>query len=275
MSKQPTRTDFQKTVYAFYANNARSLPWREPDSNGSFDPYKIMVSEIMLQQTQVSRVTPKYVEFIGSFPSVGVLARASLQEVMQQWQGLGYNRRARFLLEAAQTIVSDFGGSFPNDAKTLTRLPGIGSNTAAAIVVYSFNVPELFIETNIRTVYLHHFFSGQQQILDKQILEQLDKTIDRRNPRAWYWALMDYGSWLKKTVGNVNAIGSSQYKKQRPFAGSVRQVRGRVLKQLVEQPRSYQALVRLIADDRLDLVLQQLCAERLIEENADTFRIAS
>src|SRR6185437_9030478 len=156
---------FMAQLTAYYeAHGRHDLPWRLPAPDGSFDPYKILVSEVMLQQTQVGRVLPKYQQFLSRFPDVKSLATAPLGDVLKMWNGLGYNRRAKFLWLAAQKIVDGFGGVFPSDVQQLELLPGVGANTAGAIRVYAFNKPAIFIETNIRTVYIHHFFDGQKDI---------------------------------------------------------------------------------------------------------------
>ena len=146
---------FQRFLSLFYASCGRDLPWR-----GTIDPYRILVSEFMLQQTRVERVLSKYPEFLGRFPDIEVLARAPRHEVLLAWQGLGYNRRALALHETARRVRDEFHGMVPLDRTLLDSLPGIGRATAGAIVVFSTNRPEIFIETNIRRVYIHLFFPG-------------------------------------------------------------------------------------------------------------------
>lgn len=199
----------------------RTMPWREDTR-----PYYVLVSELMLQQTQVARVIPKFEALIAAFPDEKALARASLSDVLKVWQGLGYNRRAKFLQTAAQQIV--LRGGFPDSFDELVKLPGVGKNTAGAILAYSFNQPAIFVETNVRTVYIHHFFHNQFDIDDKQIIELLEKTIDRENPRRFYQNLMDYGSWLKAN-GVRNTSASKHYKKQSALEGSLRQMRGNIV----------------------------------------------
>jgi A/G-specific adenine glycosylase len=266
--------DFQTEVLDYYYANKRDLPWRQPEVNGVFDPYKIMVSEIMLQQTQVSRVIEKYHQFIEAFPTVDVLANASLNEVLLLWQGLGYNRRGRFLREAAIKIMSDHQGVMPQIVDELTTLPGIGTNTASAIVVYAHDQPITFIETNIRTVYLHYFFRDEEDVSDSQILSVVEQTIEKSSPRDWYWALMDYGTYIKKEYGNPN-VRSKHYTKQSKFEGSKRQVRGAVIRALSERPYTKDELAVLVADKRLDAVLKDLSHEQLIAEKDDFLQIAS
>lgn len=238
----------------------RDMPWREDTR-----PYYVLVSELMLQQTQVVRVIPKFNEFIAAFPNEGVLARASLADVLRHWQGLGYNRRAKYLHDAAKIIENEYGGKFPAEESDILQLPGVGKNTAGAILAYAFNVPALYIETNVRTVYIHHFFGSVSEVSDKQILEILRQTIDYDNPRRFYQALMDYGSWLKANSVK-NTAQSKHYKKQTPLAGSVRQVRGQIITKLSTNSYSRAKLQKLVdADDRFQLALKGLLADGLIE----------
>lgn len=265
--------EFRKTVWDFYREHGRhELPWRLPEVDGSFDSYKILVSEVMLQQTQVPRALPKYEEFLAKFPNVSSLARAKLGEVLAVWNGLGYNRRAKFLWLAAQTIEQKYAGTFPRTAQELQKLPGAGPNTAGAIVVYSFNQPEVFIETNIRTVFIHHFLKDQRDISDKVILELAKETLDYEWPRVWFWALMDYGSYLKQTVGNLN-WASKSYAKQSKFAGSRRQLRGTIIRALLEKPYKADELAKLLPDERLPAVAAELADEGLIRKTGERFSL--
>lgn len=229
-----------------------------------------MVSEIMLQQTQAERVISKYHQFLQTFPDITSLARAPLRDVLHAWQGLGYNRRAKFLWEAAKEI--DQKGSFPNTTEELVALPGIGVNTAGAIMAYAYNQPVVFIETNVRTVYIYHFFSGAESVKDKDIAEFIEGTIDRDNPREFYWALMDYGTHLKKQHGNLSRL-SSTYKKQSAFHGSKRQIRGAVIRLLTEKPYTLSELRAAISDDRLDEVIRDLLEEKLIQRASDSYHL--
>jgi A/G-specific adenine glycosylase len=256
------RQDFQTKVWEYYHQHARKdLPWRQPEPNGSFDPYHILVSELMLQQTQVSRVIPKYKEFLARFPASSVLAAAPLAEVLKAWNGLGYNRRAKYLRQSAQSI--ERSGKFPATQTELEELPGVGPNTAGAILAYAHNEPAVFIETNIRTVYIHHFFNDETAISDKSVRELVMQTLDTEHPREWYWALMDYGSYLKQSVGNLNRQSQS-YAKQSKFQGSRRQIRGQVLRLLGEKTRTSVELAAVIKDERLLAVIDELVAEGMI-----------
>jgi A/G-specific adenine glycosylase len=218
---------FRKTIYSYYKKHGRELPWRQTQ-----DPYRILVSEIMLQQTQVERVIEKYPAFVWQFPNFRALADAPLRDVLAAWQGLGYNRRAASLKQIGEIVTKKYGGNFDADLQFLTGLPGIGHNTACAVLAYAFNKPFGFVETNIRTVFIHFFFPDRDGIRDAEILPLVEQTLDRENPRAWYSALMDYGTMLKKTHGSINPR-SAHYQKQSPFKGSDRQVRGMVLKTII------------------------------------------
>lgn len=261
-----TTAKFNELLWDFYAQNGRLLlPWRQPEADGSFNPYKILVSELMLQQTQVARVTPKFNEFLMKFPTVDTLAQAPLSDVLKVWSGLGYNRRAKFLWQAAQRIQDQGGGIFPTSLEALVLLPGVGPNTAGAIMAYAYNQPVVFIETNIRTVYIHHFFADQTDVPDKAIRELVAATLDHEHPREFYWALMDYGTHLKQTIGNASRHSKS-YSKQSKFEGSRRQVRGQVLRTLAQGAMTTPELAADIADERLEAVLQDLLKEGLIQQ---------
>lgn len=263
-------SEFQETVWDYYSKNARTMPWRD-----NTDPYYVLVSELMLQQTQVDRVIPKFKEFVSRFPDITSLAGASLGDVISLWSGLGYNRRARFLHESAKAIVAEMGGTIPNDNEKLISLPGIGENTAAAIRAYAFNEPVVFVETNIRAAIIHHFFEDTSEgVSDAEVLEIAQNVLDTENPREWYWALMDYGSHLKKTHGNP-ARRSKHHTKQSAFEGSSRQIRGNVLKLLITEPMSFKELQAHINDDRLQTVLDQLVKEKMIIVSGHEFSLAS
>ena len=215
---------FKKTVWNFYKKNKREFPWRT-----NCDPYWVLISEIMLQQTQVSRALIKFPEFIESFPTLTSLACATTTQILNAWQGLGYNRRALYLKQIAKIICTQHDGCIPKDSAKLNQFPGIGPNTAGSIIAFAYNIPIPFIETNIRTVFLHHFFHGKKNISDAMLMPLITKTLDKKNPREWYWALMDYGSYLKKQFKNPSR-GSRHHIKQKKFEGSLRQIRGLIIK---------------------------------------------
>jgi A/G-specific adenine glycosylase len=252
---------FQQEVYASYRKNKRKLPWRQ-----TRDPYKILLSELMLQQTQVTRVMEKYRQFLRRFPDIESVAQAPLRAILASWQGLGYNRRALALKELAGIIVDRYGGRIPADSEALKTLPGIGPATAGAVLAFAFNRPTVFIETNIRSVFIHHFFRSRGDVVDREIIPLIEQTLDAKKPRQWYYALMDYGVVLKGRHPNPSRK-SAHYTRQSPFAGSRRQVRGKIIKTVVAQPGiSEIALIKEINRDREIVrdVLGQLCKEGFI-----------
>jgi A/G-specific adenine glycosylase len=265
---------FQDKIYSYYHNHSRILPWRQTDN-----PYHILISEIMLQQTQVTRVLKKYTEFISSFPDFNSLASAPLNKVLNKWQGLGYNRRAIALKKIAKIITTKYCGVLPHSPNMLMKLPGIGRYTASAIITFAFNQPTIFIETNIRTVFIFFFFPHKIGINDKELLPLIQITLDTENPREWYYALMDYGTMLKKTQKNP-ARKSAHYYKQTAFIGSNRQMRGQVLKLLTNNTEmSLDEITRNLrinsknAHKKIYRILLQLKEEGFIKKSETKFRI--
>ncbi|TFH40991.1 MAG: A/G-specific adenine glycosylase [Chrysiogenales bacterium] len=233
---------FRSIIYRFYTRHLRDFPWRR-----TADPYHILVSEIMLQQTQVGRVAEKFPEFIDAFPTPTALADATLARVLAVWQGLGYNRRAGNLHRLAAAVVEEHDGMIPDDPDLLARLPGIGRATAASICAFAFNRPVAFIETNIRAVFIHFFFPDRERVDDREILPLVESVLDRSDPRAWYSALMDYGSMLKKRHPNPSRR-SARHRRQSPFKGSRRQLRGEVIRILLHNPGVTVRRLSLIAE---------------------------
>lgn len=261
--------EFQEIIWQKAKELYRDMPWRD-----TTEPYFVLVSELMLQQTQVDRVIPKFHEFISSFPTVQALAKASLADVLISWSGLGYNRRAKFLHETAKKVVAEFDGNIPDTLEQLVTLPGIGPNTAGAILAYSFNQPIVFIETNVRTVYFYHFFQDEDSISDAMLKEKIIETLDQEHPREWYWAIMDYGAYLKKQgAGQIKR--SSHYKKQSPLKGSLREVRGQIIKLLTIEDLSYDSLAqRLPQDDRYEQALKALVLEGIVKQTGQRLHLA-
>lgn len=263
---------FRKIILDYYAGAGRRMPWRDYPT-----PYWVFVSEMMLQQTQVKRVLSKFPPFIERFPSFSELADAAFSTVLTQWSGLGYNRRARFMHRAAQEIVEGLSGELPREPAQLQTLPGIGPNTAGAIAAFAYNEPVVFIETNIRRVFLHFFFPGEQEIHDRQILPLIETTLYRDNPRRWYWALMDYGVALSRVTENPNRR-SRHYTRQKPFSGSDRQLRGRILRALTETGSLSAAELTAVTgfdQARSETVVAQLESEGLVaRSDADRWMIA-
>lgn len=263
------------------ARRYRDLPWRR-----TRDPYQIWLSEVMLQQTQVARVEARMPSWLERFPSVEALAAASTSDVLEEWQGMGYNRRALALKSAAQQIVEQYGGEFPRGTKELVALPGIGPATAQGIRAFAFDLPGVYLETNVRTVVLHHFFPDVPAVPDRELVPLVEATCPAApagavedgaavvdgaaaaadgavadgvaardcaarvatgaplgpyavpqdaddTPRAWYYAMLDYGAYLKKVLPNPSRR-SAGYAKQSRFEGSRRQKRAEVVRLLLD-----------------------------------------
>jgi len=263
-----TIAEFKEFIWDFYHKNKRDFAWRNIDN-----PYYVVVSEIMLQQTQTYRVITKYKEFIAVFPTFESLAAAPLRDVLSVWQGLGYYRRARFLHQLAQKVVNEYDGILPKDPKILQTFPGIGPNTAGSVCAFAFNCPTIFIETNIRAVFIHSFFRDRTDIKDKEIISLVEQSIDADNPREWYYALMDYGVFLKSRVVNPSRK-SLHYTKQSKFEGSDRQLRAKILKFIVKHENvSHTDILLHAAQDamRIEKIIEQLLAECFIKKTNDIY----
>lgn len=259
---------FRKHILDYYRKNKRILPWRE-----SIKPYWVLLSEVMLQQTQVSRVLVKFEEFISRFPTFESLATASLPDVLVTWQGMGYNRRGKYLRDAAEIIVTKYKGILPKSIELVDELPGIGPATASAIVTYTYNIPTVFIETNIRRVFIHHFFIDGEDIPDSELLPIVTEAVDKNNPRDWYYALMDYGTYLSKQIVNPNRR-SKHYSVQSKFEGSVRQVRGDLLRLFLQKKTlTYDVLKETFADERLEKALSGLVKDGIVYEDQGKYKL--
>ncbi len=282
---QSSYSNFRKKVLDYYRTNGRhALPWRTTD-----DPYQILVSEIMLQQTQVDRVLPYYERFLKQFPTIESLAKSDLSTVLTLWSGLGYNRRAKMLRDCARVVIEKYQGKMPSDRQALESLPGIGPYTAGAIRAFAFNEPGVFIETNIRTVFLHHLkmfhpVHGRElhgTVTDAEILTIAAKVASGQDPREWHWALMDYGSFLKRSGLKLNQK-SAHYVRQTKFEGSPRQIRGAILRELSTIAKTPQAILFDISNheqlqiNELQLVSALLSLERdgMIVKQKGKWRIA-
>jgi A/G-specific adenine glycosylase len=265
-------TAFIETVLEYHRDHGRHhLPWRR-----TTNPYRILVSEVMLQQTQVDRVIPKYKAFLKQFPNPKQLATASLAEVLTAWQGLGYNRRAKLLKQCAEVITSEHHGRWPKTYDELLVLPGVGPYTAAAVLAFAYNQAVPLIETNVRTVYLHHWFPNDTDVTDAEILALLTKHLPYTGEaRTWYAALMDYGSHLKKTRGNPNSRAKN-YSRQSTFKGSDRQVRGAIIRALAEHPATAKRLEQTLShlkDIQLYAQLDRLLDEGMIQKTKQTYHL--
>lgn len=266
-------SDFRKTVWTHYRKHGRhTLPWRITKN-----PYRILISEVMLQQTQVDRVVPYYRAWMRKFPTVHSLASASLKDALHLWQGLGYNRRAKMLHACAKVLQEKYRGEIPRDVETLVSLPGVGPYTARAVLAFAYNIDVVCIETNIRTVFTHHFFSGKKTVDDREILRLIEKTLPKGRAREWYSALMDYGSFLKQQGVRTNSRVKG-YRAPKPFAGSNRQVRGAIVRTLLSGPLSARALLHNIPSAEKAQVrtqLEVLVREGLIEKHRAKYQLPS
>ena len=265
---------FQQKIYDFYTQNKRDFSWRE-----DITPYRIVVSEIMLQQTQTARVKEKFENWMCVFPDFKTLAQAPQSQVLLHWQGLGYNRRGVALHTIAKLVVDNHNGMLPADINTLQTFPSIGPNTAGSIAAFAFNMPTIFIETNIRTVYTCEFFAGKTEISDKDLISYIQATLDTKNPRDWYYALMDYGVSLKKLLPRINSA-SKHYAKQSTFKGSKRQIRGHIIKILTQfHQLSYEDIVVITKEalplnlHSIETVIQDLLSEKLIYQKNDIIHL--
>ncbi len=268
--------DFNKELSTYYKKNKRSFAWRK-----TRDPYKILVSELMLQQTQTSRVALKYDSFLKRFPTVQALAEAPLTAVLQEWQGLGYNRRALYLKKTAEAVVHDYAGAFPRHYEKLLALPGIGQSTAGALMAFAFNKALPFIETNIRTVFIYFFFTETSSVTDIMIHEVIEAAIDVKNPRDWYYALYDYGTMLKAQNKQLRTLHqkSSHYKKQSKFEGSNRQIRSHIVKGLLAAAPNPQTTLQIAKNlgreiTVIDPILKKMASEGLLIKKGKAWSLA-
>lgn len=222
--------DFIQKVWRAGAQYHRDFPWRYID-----DPYEVLVSEIMLQQTQVTRVEKHWQRFLDLFPTLDALAAADVSLVLEAWQGLGYNRRALALKRSAEYCSEHTQGRLPEDYQSLLALPGIGPATAGGVRAFAFQKPTLYLETNVRTVFLHELFPDQDGVSDKQLEPLVIETCSKDDPRGWYYALLDYGAYLKSILPNPSRR-SKHYSKQSAFEGSKRQKRAELVRIVLANP---------------------------------------
>ena len=298
MSEQNIK-NFQQAIWDFYKTNRRDFPWRE-----TTDPYKILVSEIMLQQTQTDRVIRYYEKWLKRFPDFKTLAAATFSEIYPYWQGLGYNRRGLNLQKVAQKAVLEYRGTLPKEVDLLEEFPGIGPYTARAVSIFSFNTPVACIETNIRRVFIHHFFPESRnhaeinvqtrarpalpdrpspelrgkKIDDEEILKIAERALPAGKAREWHWALMDYGTHLKSQVPNPNRRHKN-YRIQPKFEGSLRQIRGAALRILSGESANLKNLTARIQKateqdtERIKKVIETLEKERLIKQDNNIYSL--
>ncbi len=262
---------FRALVLDFYESHGRKFSWRETQ-----DPYAILVSEVMLQQTQTSRVAPKYEEFLNTWGTLEELSEATVLDLLSLWKGLGYNRRALYLRQSAQ-LSEQWGYRLPADEAELLTLPGVGKATAAALMAFAFNKRSIYIETNVRRVILHCFFPNESNVTDKAVTEVLNALADEITDfRSWYYALLDYGVLLKALLVNPNRR-SAHYSKQAAFENSNRQIRGLLIHHLTEggpQPvEQINTTLSEFCDQRIHYCLSALAEEGFVEEEDGVYRI--
>ncbi len=260
-----TITLFQSIIYDYYAQHERAFSWRT-----NITPYRVFISEVMLQQTQTARVAEKFDPFVTQFPDFQTLSTAPFEQLLRTWKGLGYNRRALNLQKTATIIAQEHQGNLPGHPDILVTFPGIGPATAASICAFAYNQPTVFIETNIRTVFIYFFYHNMttNPIDDRDVKILVDATLDKDNARIWYYALMDYGVMLKKTVGNLSRL-SKHYTKQSKFDGSDRQIRGAILQSLLDhQECTEQELIETLDANqkRIKKIITQLINEGFIKQ---------
>lgn len=261
---------FESRVWEEGRLHYRSLPWRHID-----DAYGVLVSEVMLQQTQVARVLSRWEAWMRLFPTVDALAAADTATVLEQWQGLGYNRRALSLKRACEACSRDFGGALPREEADLLALPGVGPATCAGVRAFAYGLPAVYIETNVRAVFIHELFPGCDAVSDKELRPLVEATCPRENVRDWYYALLDWGAHLKQTTVNPSRR-SAHYAKQSAFEGSHRQKRAEVLRfvlahpgvRLVDVAEHLDAVERKAGRDGVD---DELAARILAELSAEGF----
>lgn len=248
-----SQVEFVERVCAAGVERYRALPWRHVD-----DAYAVLVSEVMLQQTQVTRVERFWRRFLAAFPTIDALAAASTSDVLEMWQGLGYNRRALALKRAADECSARFGGQLPRAYDQLVALPGIGPATAAGVRAFAWQLPGVYLETNVRAVFLHELFPHDEKVPDRQLIPLVEATCPPTpsaerlsspafrapdplaSPRDWYYALLDYGAHLKATGANPTRR-SAHYTRQSAFEGSRRQKRAWITRRVLASPEGVRA----------------------------------
>lgn len=261
-------TAFQTKILKWYGENKRDLPWRK-----THDPYNILVSEVMLQQTQVSRVIPKYENWLRVFPTIDKLAHATVPEVLEHWMGLGYNRRALYLQKTAKEVLKR--GRWPQTEKELMTLPGIGKYTANAVLCFAFLEQVAVVDTNVRKVIIIEILRGHK-VSETKIETIAKQLVPKGKAYEWNQALMDYASALLKDK-------KIAIPKQSPFKGSDRYYRAKILRLLLEKKMlKKSALGKLLReefsseyDDWLLKLLLKMQKERLIDMSDTDIQIAN
>jgi A/G-specific adenine glycosylase len=248
--------EFQKKVLSFYKKNGRMLPWRE-----TTDPYKILLSELMLQQTQVNRVIRYYESWIARWPTIHALASASRVEVLQAWMGLGYNTRAMNLHKAARKIVTQFDSDVLEAMRQYKEIPGVGRYTSQAVQIFATNADLVTVDTNIRRIFIKEFHLPET-VSDKELWMLAERCLPNGRSREWHNALMDYGA-LHLTAQKT---GIKSKTRQSRFEGSDRQLRARIIRILLQNDESLMNISRILNVERtwLQRILEKLISEDII-----------
>ena len=269
---------FQDHILKWYScNNRDYLPWRVTKTR-KVSAYHILVSEVMLQQTQVNRVREKFLAFLKAFSTLHVLSRAPLRDILVVWQGMGYNRRAIYLKRAAEILVAKYNGTIPRDPKLLDALPGIGPYTAGAIACFAYNKPTVFLDTNIRKVFIHHFFGQKKKderrkrVSDKEILSVARRALWKNDPRRWHYALMDYGASEFSRRPDLLAKSAS-YHKQSRFEGSPRYWRSQIVTYLLSHRHVRIDEIRTFVPGPVSPLLQSLYKDGLVRKSGNVYYI--
>ncbi|NBK22887.1 MAG: DNA repair protein [Spirochaetia bacterium] len=261
--------DFKTLILDFYAQHGRPFAWRRTS-----DPYQVLVSEVMLQQTQTGRVVPKYESFLSQWPDFPSLAEASTESLLSVWKGLGYNRRALNLRKSAR-MTEAWDWTIPNDKVLIESLPGVGKATSAAIRSFCFGQKSVYLETNIRRVLLSTFYPEVEEVKDKDLeLLLYELSLINEDMKSWYYALMDYGVLLKALFPNANRR-SAHYTKQKKFENSNRQIRGQLIHLLTDTGSKELSviydLLPYFEDERILNSLEQLTKEGFVQEKEGVY----
>jgi len=259
--------EWQNSVYQ--RAKYRNFLWREDPR-----PYFIFLSEIMLQQTQAERVVPFFYKFIEKFTSILDLADANFEVVVNCWNGLGYNRRAKYLHGAAKIFAKIYDGVIPKEYSLLCKIPGIGRYTAAAILVFGYDLPFPFLETNVRTLFLNEFFSDSEDLVSEaEFMKCAEIVFDYSSPRRWGYALMDLGHWYKNNGFGKNRLVKS-YRQQSIFKGSFRQKRGEVVRKLLsDRALTIQKIEEIFGKDDAKKLVMELSKDGITFFDGDILRL--
>ena len=249
---------FHKKIFSWWAKNKKQYPWRETS-----DPYTIMVSEFMLQQTQASRVIPKFNLFLKKFPDLESLANNTDREVLALWSGLGYNRRAIWLKEAPQYIIEL--GYFPQENRILKKIRGIGEYTSRSIPIFAFNVDIATVDTNIRRILIHEGFATEETN-EKELFKIAEQLLPLHRSRDYHSALMDYGA----TLITAKKTGIKPKTMKGKFKGSTRESRGKIIKLLLQNEKLSKAeLSKKLGKKDIENILNSLAKDQLIDKDSN------